>query len=784
MKKLKFIILALALAFCFSLAVFASDGRDTTFENSLAKDLKALGLFSGVSDTDFDLDRAPTRTEVLVMLIRVLGEEKVALEGEFSHPFDDVPEWANAYVGYAYENGLTKGVSATKFGNDTASSATYLTFMLRALGYSDAKGDFKWDAPHTLARGLGLLPACVDTENFLRADIVTVSYAALSMELKGTTETLSEKLIAKGAFSAESFASAYTATKITDKENEGKSALSAEDVYANCSPAVFYIEIQNKEGTPLSSGSGFFIDESGIAVTNCHVMYGAEKAVITVSGSGAKYDVRGVYYFSADHDIAVIQVDGSGFKTLGVNPFAAKGAASVYAIGSPKGLQNTISQGIISNPRRVVSGGTYIQTTAAISGGSSGGVLLNSFGEVIGITSATLTEGQNLNFARPISYLALADLGKETPIANMNWNYAEYSTHEESYTIAAGGKLKIEFDVVYSTVDSKMPKFKATSDNTDVCVAKALFNDTFVALAAVAPGTANITISDDTTNDSVTFTVTVTEGTVKEKPYVEFYSSVEKIGLNKGAKTKLLISSAEVGIDENAKLTVASKDPRTAKITDIELLDGYVQVEVSAIKNGTTSLAVTCQETDDIMEIPVTVGEQFYAAFDMLKAHATENGKLHEFEDASKNYYHVEGRQYTGGDVVNLIYYPKSDKLCLRATSVLLPDYMEVVLTRESESTGKRVDFVMNYSTYSIHAAANIKSPGTFGDGKDDSLKFDEYTGDAGIKQIYEIMAPKLFIAVLYEFDMWFRYEIPEVEATDFGFVKLDYDAYGLSSLM
>ena len=109
---------------------------------------------------------------------------------------------------------------------------------------------------------------------------------------------------------------------------------------------------------------------------------------------------------------------------------------------------------------------------------------------------------------------------------------------------------------------------------------------------------------------------------------------------------------------------------------------------------------------------------------------------------------------------------------------------MEVVLTRESESTGKRIDFVMNYSTYGILAKTNIKSPATFGDGKDDSLKFDEYTGDAGIRQIYEIMASKLLIALLYEFDMWFRYEIPEVEATDFGFVKLDYDAYGLPSLM
>ena len=215
MKKIRIFALLLTLFALLTVPAFAAEDetRDVTYENTLAADLKALGLFSGVSDTDFDLERAPSRTEVIVMLIRVLGKEKEAKEGAWEHPFTDVPAWADPYVGYAYANGLTKGMSATEFGTDTASAGTYLTFMLRALGYSDAKGDFAWDAPYALAKGIGLLPSFADTENFWRADIVSISYAALSVELKNTAQTLAEKLIEAEVFSAKTFGERYTNTQ-------------------------------------------------------------------------------------------------------------------------------------------------------------------------------------------------------------------------------------------------------------------------------------------------------------------------------------------------------------------------------------------------------------------------------------------------------------------------------------------------------------------------------------------------------------------------------------------
>lgn len=173
-----------------------------------ASALKQLRLFKGVSARDFDLDRSPTRTEALIMLIRILGQESEALNGNWSHPFTDVVSWADKYVGYAYEKGLTKGISATEFGTGNASSDMYLSFMLRALGYNDLAGDFAWDAPDTLAASVGILPEGVNTTRFLRLDATLISWAALEAKLKDGSQTLSQKLNDMGVFDSEEYTSA------------------------------------------------------------------------------------------------------------------------------------------------------------------------------------------------------------------------------------------------------------------------------------------------------------------------------------------------------------------------------------------------------------------------------------------------------------------------------------------------------------------------------------------------------------------------------------------------
>lgn len=179
-------------------------------EKAMADDLKSLGLFKGVSDTDYALDRAPTRIEAVVMLLRTLGRETEVLNAGYSHPFTDVPEWADAYIGYAYETGLAQGVSETEFGNGNASAAMYLTLVLRSLGYSDADGrDFTWQDPYTLASEIGVLHDRVDTENFMRGDVVTISHAALSANPNGSDEPLARQLIDAELFTMEEFNDIY-----------------------------------------------------------------------------------------------------------------------------------------------------------------------------------------------------------------------------------------------------------------------------------------------------------------------------------------------------------------------------------------------------------------------------------------------------------------------------------------------------------------------------------------------------------------------------------------------
>lgn len=205
----KILITVLALTLCISMTVPAFAAAPEAETKAVA--LKQLGLFMGVSDTDFALDRQPTRVEAIVMLLRAMGCEADAKASTAVHPFTDVPEWADRYVAYAYKNGLTKGVSATSFGTGNADSDMYLTFMLRALGYSDTKGDFVWDSPDALAKAVGILPESVNTTQFMRSDVVLVSWAALKADLKGGKENLGKKLIADAVFTNDAYAKAIAA---------------------------------------------------------------------------------------------------------------------------------------------------------------------------------------------------------------------------------------------------------------------------------------------------------------------------------------------------------------------------------------------------------------------------------------------------------------------------------------------------------------------------------------------------------------------------------------------
>ncbi|HNQ34996.1 MAG TPA: trypsin-like peptidase domain-containing protein [bacterium] len=173
------------------------------------------------------------------------------------------------------------------------------------------------------------------------------------------------------------------------------------EIYANAKDAVVYLTVQ-RSGFPPILGTGFFISPN-LVVTNLHVVYGAEPGRITVLGGNRQFSVRDIYLDSSGIDIAVLTtIENSNYflpLESAANPEIGE---EVYTIGNPIGFPLTFSNGLVSGIRNQEQ---YIQTTAPVSQGSSGGPLINQQGRVIGIITGTFQGTQNLNFAVPVKFI-------------------------------------------------------------------------------------------------------------------------------------------------------------------------------------------------------------------------------------------------------------------------------------------------------------------------------------------------------------------------------------------
>jgi serine protease Do len=171
-------------------------------------------------------------------------------------------------------------------------------------------------------------------------------------------------------------------------------------MYKELKPAVFLIYSYEDQDT--AQGSGFFVDSTGIAISNFHVFREAADAVAILDDS-TKLPIVQILDYDEDKDYVIFRV-ASGGRHL---PYVHRAAAvpdigeDCFAVGNPEGLTQTLSTGIISGIR---FGGKVLQTTTAITFGSSGGALFNRSGEVVGVTSGGMGEG-NLNFAVNISQI-------------------------------------------------------------------------------------------------------------------------------------------------------------------------------------------------------------------------------------------------------------------------------------------------------------------------------------------------------------------------------------------
>jgi serine protease Do len=186
-----------------------------------------------------------------------------------------------------------------------------------------------------------------------------------------------------------------------------------EAVYRKVNPSVVYIEnltrvpssSNSSDTVPESQGSGFVWDAAGHIITNNHVVENADKIKVKLKDE-REFEAK-IIGRDPQTDLALIKIDAKGDL-----PVASLGRSAdlkvgewVLAVGSPLGLEQTVTAGIVSAKGRAIGSGPYddfIQTDASINPGNSGGPLLNLNGEVVGINTAIIAHGQGIGFAIPI----------------------------------------------------------------------------------------------------------------------------------------------------------------------------------------------------------------------------------------------------------------------------------------------------------------------------------------------------------------------------------------------
>lgn len=199
------------------------------------------------------------------------------------------------------------------------------------------------------------------------------------------------------------------------------------EIIADTKSATFIIYTFDEFGSPLGSGSGFFIEESGIGITNYHVLDEAIKAVLKTD-TGEEYEIDKVITSDKKWDVIKFSIKNPSQKKFHYLKFADKGVEQgdkVYNISAPLGLEQTVSEGIVSSLRQD-SHGDIIQITAPISPGSSGSAILNEKGEVIAVATFGRTGGQALNFGVAINEEKLAALTENSFVkTNPQFNQKE-----------------------------------------------------------------------------------------------------------------------------------------------------------------------------------------------------------------------------------------------------------------------------------------------------------------------------------------------------------------------
>jgi hypothetical protein len=221
-----------------------------------------------------------------------------------------------------------------------------------------------------------------------------------------------------------------------------KKPMNASEIFKKVNPSIVYIETYNKYNEKVGSGSGVIVSKDGVVVTNHHVIVDVTEIqyVKIRLHNGQVYETDQVIGYSDNRDLAVLKINGPKNLvpiTLG-DSTKIKTGEKIFALGSPLGIQNSVTEGIISNKNIIDNKLSFIQFTAPISEGNSGGALVNIYGELVGINVAYYIKGQNMNLAIPLKDYQALNKSKLKTILEVNREYyiavkGEGDTVEEEY---------------------------------------------------------------------------------------------------------------------------------------------------------------------------------------------------------------------------------------------------------------------------------------------------------------------------------------------------------------
>lgn len=419
-----------------------------------------------------DLTRRVLSSVLASVLTALLSVSSFAAGGGFSNfvdsggyrpgQFRDVngTEWFATYVGSACNYGLFKGKSADAFDPGamlTLGEAVTLAARIKSI-YDTGRADFIESDPYykvyaDYAIANGIIKSHGDYDGLAsRVRFAELIYNALPPEAFTGINAIPDYAICDvmpyagyGAAiyalyragvltGADRFGTFYPDSNITRAEvcaimvrTASPAArvktmlpvqIPAEIIFRRSTDAVFLLETFDESDKSIRTATGFFISGSGLAVTNLHVIENAANATITLS-NGDVYPVLGVCATDEKNNLIIFSIDSDNenwsYLDLADSDLLEAGN-TVYALGSPLALINTITEGVISRTSREVDGQTFIQFSAPISFGSGGSPVLNTLGQVIGVASSSFSYGQNLNLAIPVNFIKQMQPGECIPL--------------------------------------------------------------------------------------------------------------------------------------------------------------------------------------------------------------------------------------------------------------------------------------------------------------------------------------------------------------------------------